>query len=198
MIIWINGALGASKTQTSFELHRRIPQSYVFDPENAGYYIRKNVPPQAARIDFQDFPVWRETVYGMLKHINAEYNGMIIVPMTIVNPDYFDQIIGRLRHEGIMVRHFALCASKEVLLKRLRSRGDGRSSWAAHQMDRCIQGLSNPIFHKHLYTDSMTIEDTVESIAADLKIQLTADNRGTVKKAWDRFRIKLDHIRFFN
>jgi chloramphenicol 3-O-phosphotransferase len=33
MIIWLNGAFGAGKTQTAFELHSRIPDSYVFDPE---------------------------------------------------------------------------------------------------------------------------------------------------------------------
>ncbi|MEK4047271.1 hypothetical protein NSU18_27040 [Paenibacillus sp. FSL H8-0048] len=36
VIIWLNGTFGSGKTQTAAELHRRIPDSYVFDPENAG------------------------------------------------------------------------------------------------------------------------------------------------------------------
>ena len=41
MIIWINGAFGSGKTQTAFELHRRIPNLYVYDPENIGSFIKK-------------------------------------------------------------------------------------------------------------------------------------------------------------
>lgn len=60
MIIWINGAFGAGKTQTAYELHRRLPDSYVYDPENIGYFIRKNLPPALCEGDFQDYPMWRE------------------------------------------------------------------------------------------------------------------------------------------
>jgi 2-phosphoglycerate kinase len=59
MIVWINGPFGAGKTQTAFELHRRLGDSFVYDPENMGYFIRKNVPPTIKRDDFQDYPVWR-------------------------------------------------------------------------------------------------------------------------------------------
>lgn len=48
MIIWINGAFGSGKTQTSYELQRRIPNSVVYDPEKIGFlltriYLRKLV-----------------------------------------------------------------------------------------------------------------------------------------------------------
>ena len=45
MILWINGAFGSGKTTTAYELHRRLkPLSYVYDPENVGYFLRKNEP----------------------------------------------------------------------------------------------------------------------------------------------------------
>ncbi len=50
MIIWINGAFGSGKTQTAYELHRRLDGSYVYDPENAGYFIRKNLPSASVAI----------------------------------------------------------------------------------------------------------------------------------------------------
>ena len=31
MIIWLNGAFGAGKTQTAYALRRRLPGSYVVD-----------------------------------------------------------------------------------------------------------------------------------------------------------------------
>ncbi|WP_199614350.1 AAA family ATPase [Paenibacillus alkalitolerans] len=197
MIIWINGAFGSGKTQTSYELHRRIPDSFVFDPENAGYYIRKNIPQQAKKDDFQDFPMWREFNYSMIKYIDSEYTGTIIVPMTVVNPQYFDEIAGRLRNDGVTVHHFALCASKETLLRRLRSRGDGESSWAAQQIDRCIEGLSNEIFRHHLDTEHTSIESNAETIASMLNISLQPDDRGIVKKKIDRWKTQMQHVRFF-
>ncbi|MGN6415163.1 hypothetical protein [Flexivirga sp.] len=32
MLIWINGAFGAGKTQTAHELRRRLPEAQVADP----------------------------------------------------------------------------------------------------------------------------------------------------------------------
>lgn len=40
MIIWINGAFGSGKTNTAYELKRRIPNAFVYDPEEAGFLVR--------------------------------------------------------------------------------------------------------------------------------------------------------------
>ncbi|MDQ1913501.1 AAA family ATPase [Paenibacillus sp. GD4] len=198
MIIWINGAFGSGKTQTSYELHRRLPQSMVFDPENAGFYIRKSIPRDIAKSDFQDYPMWREINFSMLKYLSMEYSGCIIVPMTIVNPSYFQEIVGRLRADGVTVKHFTLCASKEMLLRRLRSRGEGRQSWAAQQIDRCLAGLSDETFRHHLDTEHMTVAAAAESIAAMLQLPLRPDPRGKAAKARDRLLTQIRHIRFFS
>ncbi|USG68401.1 AAA family ATPase [Brevibacillus ruminantium] len=197
MIIWINGAFGAGKTQTSFELQRRLPHSIVFDPENAGYYIRKNIPRELSKGDFQDYTMWREMNYSMLKYMDTEYRGIIIVPMTIVNPQYFSEIVGKLREDGVTVHHFTLCASKEVLLKRLLTRGEGKNSWAAQQIDRCIAGLSNEVFRHHLDTENLTVGMVSESIASMLHIPLQPDQRGRIEKLKDRVLTQIKHIRFF-
>lgn len=197
MIIWVNGAFGAGKTQTAHELQRRIPHSFIYDPENAGYFIRKNIPAEMAKSDFQDFPLWRETNYGMIKSIHEEYDGILIIPMTIVSPLYFDEIVGRLRRDGIPVHHFALCATKETLLKRLRSRGEGERSWAARQIDRCTEGLSQPVFDRHMQTDTMTIPEVAETIANAAGIQLLPDRRGKLRRMYDKVMTQIRHIRFF-
>ncbi|BFH64748.1 AAA family ATPase [Paenibacillus azoreducens] len=197
MIIWVNGAFGAGKTQTTHELHRRIPDSYIYDPENAGYFIRKNIPASMAKSDFQDHKMWRETNYGMIKYMHEEYDGTLIIPMTIVNPVYFDEIVGRLRRDGVVVHHFALCAAKETLLKRLRSRGENERSWAAQQIDRCIEGLSLPAFERQLQTDAMTIPEVAEAIAEAVNIELMPDNRGKLRRKYDNLITQIRHIRFF-
>ncbi|MFC4599801.1 AAA family ATPase [Cohnella hongkongensis] len=196
MIVWINGAFGAGKTQTAYELHRRLPGSYVYDPENVGYFIRKNVPKQIALDDFQDYPMWRETNYAMLKHLDREYDGVVIAPMTLVHPRYFDEIVGRLRADGARVEHFALCANKETLLKRLKSRGEGSRSWAAEQIDRCVSALSGEKFGRHIDTERHTVADNAEQIAALAGLTLQPDERSGIRKAYDRIRTQIRHIRF--
>jgi hypothetical protein len=172
VIVWINGAFGSGKTQTSYELHRRIPNSFVFDPENAGFYIRKNIPKEVTKEDFQNYTMWREFNYSMLKYINNEYNGTIIVPMTVVNPSFFDEIVGRIREDGVTVNHFTLWVPRDTLLKRLHNRGEAQNSWAAGQIDRCMDGLSNEIFRHHLHTESMSVETVAATIASMLNISL--------------------------
>ena len=194
MIIWINGAFGSGKTQTSYELHRRLPNSVVFDPENTGFFINKNIPTELSKPDFQDHSVWRELNYTTLKYIASEYNGVIIVPMTIVNPQYFEEIITKLRKDGVVVNHFVLWASKETLIKRLRSRGESKHSWGALQIERCIEGLSNDIFKHRIKTEHMSIERIAETIASLLDIRLLDDNRSKLSKRWDRIKIQIKQL----
>jgi hypothetical protein len=196
MIIWINGAFGAGKTQTAYELHRRIENSFVYDPENIGYFISKNIPKSMGKGDFQDHELWREFNFKLIKDIAEKYCGVLIIPMTIVNPKYFDEIVGSLRSHGITVNHYALMAPKETLLKRLRGRGDGANSWPAQQIDRCLKGLSNEIFREHLYTEEMSIDDVAQKIALMSGLNFQPDNRGVLRKRLSRVKIQLKHIRF--
>lgn len=194
MIIWINGAFGVGKTQTSYELKRRIPNSIIYDPEQIGFFINNNIPKILTKGDFQNHSIWREFNYKTLKYIDNEFNGIIIVPMTVVNPQYFEEIVGNLRNDGVIVNHFVLWASKETLQKRLRSRFERKNSWAEKQIDRCIQGLSNEVFKHRIETDDLTIENVAETIASMLDIHLLDDKRNKFKKKWDRMIMRIRRI----
>lgn len=196
LIIWINGAFGSGKTQTAYELHKRIPNSFVYDPENIGFFIGKNIPKEIYREDFQDYSIWREANYTFLKYLNSTYDGVLLVPMTLVNPHYFEEIVVKLRNNGVIVNHFVLWAAKETLEKRLRSRGEGKNSWGAKQIDRCMQALSNELFQYRIDTDDMTIERVAEAIAVKSNIELLPDNRNKLRKRLDRMKTQLKHIRF--
>ena len=110
--------------------------------------------------------------YDMLKMLSDNYAGTIIVPMTLVNPQYFDEIVGRLRADGAEVKHFALLASRETLLQRLSSRGDQSDSWPARQIDRCVVSLSRELFEHRIDTDRITVEEVIERIASEAGIRL--------------------------
>ncbi|OWA37690.1 tunicamycin resistance protein [Saccharibacillus sp. O16] len=182
VMIWVNGAFGTGKSTTAEELHRRLPHSFVYDPEEVGYFIRKNIPAELHQSDFQDHPMWREMNLTMLSHLYKTYSGTLIVPMTLVNPEYFEELVGGLRKLGIEVRHFALLAKRETLLKRLKGRGDGANSWPAQQIDRCLEALSQDRFGQHIHTDDWTREQVVEHIAAACNLELEADDRNVLYK----------------
>lgn len=95
MLIWINGPFGGGKTATAYELHRRQPGSAVCDPEHVGFGMRRMLP-APLRGNFQDLPAWRHSITELLRLTLAAYDRPVIVPMTLINRDYFQEIIGKL------------------------------------------------------------------------------------------------------
>jgi len=195
LIIWINGAFGSGKTTSAYELHKRIPDSFVYDPENIGYFIGQNVPNQIKEDDFQDYPEWRKFNYELIKKISKEYHGIIIVPMTITCKQYYDEIIGRLLEDGIEVKHFILYANRSTLEKRLNKRLHVKESWGRKQIDRCIKAFDTEICNQKIMTDTMSIDLVIEEIACKAKINLSKDNRGKIRKLMNRIIVLLRHIR---
>lgn len=194
MIIWLNGAFGAGKTQTACELHRRLPGSYIYDPENAGYFIRQNIPAALHTGDFQDYPMWRAVNYDMLDYICQSYGGDVIVPMTITNRAYYDQIVGALS-EKYSVKHLILYAGRETLLHRLSTRFETERSWAARQIDRCIKAFNEDILEHKIYTDALTVPQVAEQAAFIAGVTLAEDRRSAPRRAFDRIITQYKHIR---
>ncbi|WP_406331961.1 AAA family ATPase [Streptomyces sp. NBC_00203] len=209
MLLWINGPFGGGKTQTAHEIQRRLPGSVVCDPEHAGFGLRRMLPPEL-RGDFQDLTSWRQGVVEVLDLALSKHDGVVIAPMTVTNPRYFEETVGRLSELGHDVRHFALLAERETVLKRLRERGFGhlmqyvagkdaplrRESWAVQQLDHCLERLREPEFAEHLWTDHTTVAKTADRIAVLAGLTLTPNRdglvRGRLRRAWTSAR----HIRF--
>jgi len=195
MIIWINGAFGSGKTQTAYELNKLIENSFVFDPEQCGFFIRSNIPNGIKKSDFQDYQLWRMISNQMLTYIEEQYDGIIICPMTVTNSDYLEEIKTGFESKGIMFKHFCLVADKEVIKKRLKKRGERSSSWAFDQIDRCIKSHKNQYFAEHIDTTHLSIDQVVQEVALRANIKLKADSRSSVKKTFDRLKVWKDNIR---
>lgn len=118
MIIWINGAFGVGKSHTSAELVRRLDNTFLFDPETVGFFLRKYLPNMNQFDDFQKSPLWRKQVLDNLLYCDQQ-NVITVVPMTIVDDEIFDFIIDGLKKNGINVLHFSLIANKHIIEKRL-------------------------------------------------------------------------------
>lgn len=195
MIIWLNGAFGSGKTTCAFELNRRLSNSFVYDPENIGYFILNNTPKNIQKPDFQDYGQWRVFNYEMLKYIATEYSGIIIVPMTINNHQYYEEIIQRLIDEGIIIKHYILYANKEIILKRLNKRLERGETWTKSQIDWCIEAFDTEITEEKIITDNKSIDYVVEEIAKRSGVTLLPDNRTFLKKEIDRAITLIRHIR---
>jgi len=195
MIIWLNGAFGSGKTTCAFELNRRLADSFVYDPENAGYFLRSNSPKELHEPDFQDNALWRAFNYDMLKYLSREYAGIIIAPMTVTNRRYYDEIVRRLIDDGVQVHHFILHASRAALIKRLNKRLERGETWAKQQIDRCINAFDSIITEHKIMTDEKSVDNIIEEIAVKSGVTLLPDNRGRLKKKIDRVATLIRHIR---
>lgn len=208
MLVWINGPFGGGKTQTAYEIHRRLPGSAVCDPEHVGFGLRRMMPAKLLG-DFQDLPAWRQGVYEVLDLALGEYDGPLIAPMTIVEPGYFQEIIGRLHERGHDVRHFSLLARRETVLRRLRERGFGhavqfiagkgaplrRESFAVSKLEICLERLSRPEFAEHVWTDRLTVPQVADHIADSAGLTLRPNTDGALTGILRRGWTGIKHIR---
>ncbi|MFJ4872155.1 AAA family ATPase [Streptomyces sp. NPDC088757] len=209
MLIWINGPFGGGKTQTAYELRRRLAGSVVCDPEHVGFGLHRMTPP-GLRGDFQDLPAWRQGVYEVLDLALRKHPGVVIAPMTVVEPRSFDETVGRLRAAGHDVRHFALLAERETVLRRLRERGFGhavrvlggkdaplrRESFAVSKLDLCLDRLRGEEFAEHVRTDRLTVPQVADRVAASAGLTLAPDTGGALRARLRRAATGLRHIRF--
>lgn len=92
MIIWINGPFGAGKTTLAKRLRDRRSKSLIFDPEEIGFVVKETVPMPASG-DYQDLPLWRGLTIAAVREIRRNYSQDIIIPMTLVHPDYLTEIL---------------------------------------------------------------------------------------------------------
>jgi adenylylsulfate kinase-like enzyme len=118
MMIWINGAFGAGKTTLAEELHRQMPDALAFDPEYVGSILQRWVPsPESG--DFQDIPLWRRLVVECAVGMAADYGRPVIIPMTLVNAAYREEIFGLIGKAGERVVHVFLDVPPEELHRRI-------------------------------------------------------------------------------
>ncbi|MFJ3335182.1 AAA family ATPase [Streptomyces sp. NPDC086766] len=209
MLLWINGPFGGGKTQTAHEIQRRLPGSVICDPEHAGFGLRRMLPPEL-RGDFQDLTSWRQGVVEVLDLTLARHEGVVIVPMTVTDPDCFAETVGRLRELGHPVHHFSLLAERETVLRRLRERGFGqvlrcvggkgaglgRETWAVRRLDHCLERLREPEFAEHLWTDHSTVPKTADRIAVLAGLTLTPHRGGALRTRIRQAKVGVRHIRF--
>jgi hypothetical protein len=119
MITWLNGGFGAGKTTLAGELHRRVPNAVVYDPEDVGLMLWKWMRPNG---DFQHLPSWRGLVVATALSLRRHHADTLIVPMSLIRDAYRAEILGGLADAGEEVLHVFLEVDAGVLRERLNAR----------------------------------------------------------------------------
>ena len=156
-VIWVNGAFGVGKTTVARALASELPGALIVDPEDIGRMLRRLVPAALRTSDL---------TFATIESLLRDHPGPLVVPMTVVDPVYFDETVGRLRRSGITVHHFSLVASPKTIRRRLlwRLSVPWATRWALRRVQRCTSTLQSPLFATHVDTDNRSVPDIVAAI----------------------------------
>lgn len=136
---------GSRKTRLSDRLSERLPDSLVLDPEYIRFALRYLVP-ESATGEFQDLSIWRSITLHALREVVRLYRRTVIVPMTLVNPEYVTEIIGGLERSGEDLLHLFLDIDADTLRSRIAAqilyedadRDQEARAWKLARVDGCL------------------------------------------------------------
>jgi hypothetical protein len=197
VLIWLNGPNGVGKTQAAFELHRRLPGSFVCDPEHLSIGLGRMLPGGMSS-DPRVRALWCQGASDVLAMVLDEHGGgvaPVIAPKTVVDPDELKAIINPLRAAGHEVHHVTLLASRDVVLRRMRSRLESPRGFTGRRIDQVLDALQAPEFARHLRTDGMSIAAVAEDIAAHAGLALEPDHSGPLRRRARRIAVQLRNVR---
>jgi adenylate kinase family enzyme len=175
LIIMINGAFGAGKTTVANKLLELIDNSMLYDPEEVGYMLRNIITDEVKKAEektdnFQDFELWKVLTVNVARLLKEKYQKNLIVPMTIINKEYFTYIYNGLKEIDDQTYHFCLMAKEETIYKRLRGRGEVEGNWCFQQTKRCVEAYQDKCFEEYIFTDSIGINQVVIDIERRIRI----------------------------
>ena len=167
MIYWLNGAYGVGKSTVTESLKPLLNNAHVYDPEVTGDAIRDSYPEALFRDTFEQYPLWLEVNYRILKDLNTCLDGDIIVPMTLLREASYTAVIERLKADGVAVRYIFLDADAETLQHRMVDLGrEEPDSWCVNHIEACLRAQAAERHAIHVNTVGRTPEQIAAEIAA--------------------------------
>jgi chloramphenicol 3-O-phosphotransferase len=168
-VVWINGPFSAGKTSVANALAKSLDRAFLLDPEFIGVTLRDHlVPPSFYPGDFQDLALWRSFTRDAVLDAALRDDTVIVVPMTVARPDYFEEIVGTIR-DRIRLHHFTLMASREEILRRELGRPDDTGAWAAKTVDRVLPELAGARYAEHLDAEAHSAPQLAAQILARIE-----------------------------
>ncbi len=169
MIIFVNGPFGVGKSTAVAEIHRRLSDALVVDPQKIGHMLWTQLPEALRAEEFELEPIWPPLTRCLIGQAHRVYRRHILVPMTIARPTVFAQIVEPLRRQRLDVSHVTLLAAADTIRNRLHQRGEGPDrwgelSWEGLQVERCLESLASPRFAAHIDTDDLVPAQVADAI----------------------------------
>lgn len=168
MIIWISGAYGVGKSTLAETMAAQMENALIFDAEEVGNAVRENYPNCPYGYIFEDYPLWTEFCYLLLKDIHTKFQKDILVPMTLLRKESY-RMIQRLQNENIQTELIILEADHKTVHDRILSRGEEEGCWCMENIDLAIAGTAS-LPGVHIPTGNISVEDLVKVVFAKLGI----------------------------
>ena len=170
MIIWISGAYGVGKSTLAEALLKKINNCIIFDAEIVGDAVRENYPNEPYGVIYEDYPLWCEFNYMLLRDVHNTFHHNILVPMTMVRQNSYDKIIQRLLDDGIDTKMIILEGSYQCVHDRILARGEEEGCWCMENIEMSSNGSKTVQNGYHISTDNRTVDElaciVLEYIAA--------------------------------
>lgn len=166
MILWISGAYGVGKSTLAEAMAAQMEHALIFDAEEVGNAVRENYPNCPYGYIFEDYPLWAEFCYLLLKDIHRQFHKNILVPMTLLREKSYE-IIQRLRGENIRTELIILEADRKTIHDRILERGEEKGCWCMENMDLAMEG-SAALPGIHIRTDELSAEALARQVVAEL------------------------------
>lgn len=164
----LNGTFGVGKTSVAQVLARILPNATLFDPEEVGKMVRRVTHEvrfgAEASDDFQDIALWRSLTVATAAGLVERYGRDLVVPMTLVNPAYLEEIRIGLSEVSEPLHHFCLTAPLEVIQHRLSERGDPPGSWPWQRTLAYHSRFEDEHYRIHVSTENRTPQEVAEHI----------------------------------
>jgi predicted kinase len=166
--IWLNGPFGVGKSSLARGVVRLHPNARLIDPERIGHGLRRRSPEARASSDFRQLPQWREETARALLDQARRPGSLLVVPMTITQPEVLAEILQPLSAAGIRFRCITLMASVETIRRRIDRRLDWPRSkrWARAHLESDLAALAAPAFAPHIWTEGRTIAQLARQVLA--------------------------------
>jgi broad-specificity NMP kinase len=182
VVVIINGSFGSGKTTVANFLRKSLPGSVIYDPEWAGFVLRR-LPgwirlEGAGTDDYQNIRLWRKSVALGTRLFRSLADGPVIIPMTFSDRVHFDEIITGIRSFEADLKVFCLRASLATVRSRLMQRGihlEGvETEWIARRVVECAEAHLDPHFGEPIETDDRLPPEITREIIEKLRPPYTA------------------------
>ena len=166
MIVWISGAYGVGKSTFAEALVDKVDHAVIFDAEKVGDAVRENYSDEPYGVIYEDYPLWCEFTYMLLKDIHNVFHRNVLVPMTLIRRESYDKIIQRLLDDGIDTKLIVLTGTYQCIHDRILARGEEEGCWCMENIGMCLEVQQNDSRAVHIHTVGKSPEEIVEEILA--------------------------------